>query len=154
MADVFHIVPAPARTLWLFAAIGALLLAMTLLFAWFAYSSVNTKFEVSDAGLRIRSALYGRAIPASQLRASEARVVNLGQEVPLQPSWRTNGIGMPGYGAGWFRLRGGGRALAFLTSRDRVVHVPTTAGYDLLLSTSDPNGLVAALQGRSTIAKP
>jgi hypothetical protein len=57
------------------------------------------------------------------------------------------GLGLPGYGAGWFRLAGGERALAFVTDRTRLAYVPTTAGYGLLLSVDDPDGLVAALRG-------
>lgn len=145
MQDVFQIVPASSRTMWFFAILGLLMLALALVFAWFAYAAVSARFEVSDGGLLIRSAIYGRTVPAEALRTTEARIVDLRRERDLQPSWRTNGIGMPGYSAGWFRLRGGGRALAFLTTRDRVVHVPTTEGYDLLLSTTDPDGLLRSL---------
>jgi hypothetical protein len=65
----------------------------------------------------------------------------------VAPAVRTSGIGLPGYGAGWFRLAGGARALVFATDRARLVRVPTTAGYVLLLSADDPDGLVGALRG-------
>lgn len=146
MTEIFPIAPAAGRTLWFFALLGGLMLALALLFAWFAYASVSARFELSDGGLRIRSAVYGRTIPAHALRVDEARVVNLREERQLQLSMRTNGIGMPGYAAGWFRLRGGGRALAFLTRRESVVHIPTSAGYDLLLSPREPDAFLRSLQ--------
>jgi hypothetical protein len=107
----------------------------------------ETTYEVSAAGLRVRGTLYGRLVPAAALRVGAARRVDLAAEPALAPARRTNGLGLPGYGAGWFRLAGGGRALAFVTDRNRLVHVPTTAGYDLLLSVDDPDGLLAGLRG-------
>lgn len=107
----------------------------------------GTTYEVGPAGLRVRGTLYGRLVPAAALRAGEARRVDLAAEPDLTPVVRTNGIGLPGYGAGWFRLAGGARALAFVTDRARLVHVPTAAGYALLLSADDPDGLVTALRG-------
>jgi hypothetical protein len=55
------------------------------------------------------------------------------------------GTGLPGYQAGWFRLRNGEKALVYLTDRRRAVYVPTTAGYDVLLSPEDPDGFLRAL---------
>ncbi len=106
----------------------------------------GTTYEVGPAGLRVRGTLYGRLVPAAALRAGAARRVDLAADPGLAPAARTNGLGLPGYGAGWFRLAGGGRALAFVTDRARLVHVPTAAGYALLLSVDDPDGLVAALR--------
>jgi hypothetical protein len=48
-----------------------------------------------------------------------ARRVGLSREVDLQPAGRTLGTGLPGYQAGWFRLRNGEKALLYLTNRMR-----------------------------------
>lgn len=146
MAEVFGMAPAPARTYVMFGVIGVLLLGMLLLFGWFAYVSRTTRFEVSAEGLRIRSGVYGRTIPLGSLNAGEALAVDLSRSPELRPRVRTNGIGMPGYAAGWFQLRNGERALLFVTDRSRVVYVPTTAGYSVLLSTPDPDGLVDSIR--------
>ena len=53
---------------------------------------------------------------------------------------------MPGYRSGWFKLEGGERALLYLTDVQRAVYVPTTEGYGVLLSPSDPDAFVAALR--------
>ena len=44
------------------------------------------------------------------------------------------GTGLPGYQAGWFRLRNGDRALVYLTDRSKAVYVQTTDGYGVMLS--------------------
>jgi len=44
------------------------------------------------------------------LRTSEARRIDLAASPELQPRRRTLGTGLPGYQAGWFRLKGGEKA--------------------------------------------
>jgi hypothetical protein len=56
------------------------------------------------------------------------------------------GTGLPGYQAGWFRLRNGEKALLDLTDRRRAVYIPTGAGYSLLLSPADPDGFLSRLR--------
>lgn len=94
MPEVFHIVPASGRALGFFTGLGALLLGLVALFGYFAYASLSARFEVSEQGLRIRSAVYGRTIPAAALFPEQARIVDLRTERDLQPNLRTNGIGM------------------------------------------------------------
>jgi hypothetical protein len=146
MAEVFHIVPASGRALAFFGGLAILLLVLLALFAYFAYASLFARFEVTSEGLRIASALYGRSIPAASLIAEHARVVNLDQDSELRPRLRTNGIGMPGYSSGWFRLKRGDSALVFLTDRTRVVYLPTHEGYALLLSVQHPNEFIRAVR--------
>jgi hypothetical protein len=55
------------------------------------------------------------------------------------------GTGLPGYRAGWFRLRNGEKALLYLTDANRAVYIPTTAGYGVLFSPVDPEAFLAAL---------
>ena len=144
--DVFVMPPAPARSLWMLAAIGALMLGLLLLFGWFAIASRGTRYEVTADGLAIRGTMYGRSIPWASMETDGVRAVDLRDERELQPTLRTNGIGLPGYQAGWFRLRRAGKGLVFLTDRSRVVAIPTRLGYTVLLSTSEPERLVQALR--------
>ena len=108
--------------------------------------SRNVRFVVGDESLRIRGDLYGRTIPRSALVSDGAEVVDLRGHSRFGWMLRVNGIGMPGYAAGWFRPAGGGRALAFITDKSRVVVVPTSLGYTLLVSPADPFALLAALK--------
>ena len=139
MTEVFHIVPATIK--WGMTA--ALLLPLVLVFvvvAAITYSMVSSSqkstFELSAAGLRLRGDFYGRMIPAAHLKASEVARVDV-DAGPYRPSSRTNGIAVPGYRAGWFRLRNGHKALLYVTDPKSVVLVPTTEGYDVLLSVVD-----------------
>ena len=144
--DVFTLPPAPPKALWVLAATGVLMLGILLLFGWFAVASRGTRYEVSPDGLAIRGTMYGRTIPWASVVAEEARTVNLTTERELQPTLRTNGLGLPGYQAGWFRLRGAGKGLVFLTDRSRVVAIPTRLGYTVLLSTGEPERFLEALR--------
>lgn len=97
---------------------------------------------VTDAALTVRTGFYGRVIPRSSLNLAAAFEGSLLERTEFTPRWRTNGIGLPGFRAGWFRLRNGNKALVFLTDPFRVTYLPTNLGYVLLLST---DGLLAAL---------
>ncbi len=104
------------------------------------------RIELTPEALAIRGSIYGRSLPRSELRLSDARVVDLEQDPTLKPSLRTNGVGLPNYRVGWFRLRDRERALCFLTRTDRVLYLPTTQNYALLVSAEDPNALLSALR--------
>lgn len=145
MHQVFTIAPASPKPLWFIAAIAALLLTLLLLFASFVYSSRATRFELSAEGLHIRRTLYGRTIPWDRLMTDQARVVNLRESEEFRPTMRTNGLGLPGYQVGWFRLREG-RGLLFVTDPTTVVAIPTHDGYVVLASVADPSAFVRVLQ--------
>lgn len=154
MNDVFTIVPASSKPLWALVAIGGLLLGLIAVMVGFAYSARATRFELSPAGLSIQRTLYGRTVPWAKLDVAAARPVDLRSERQLQPVLRTNGVGLPGYSAGWFRLRSGEKALLFVTDRSRVVVVPTQDDYTLLLSVADPERFVASLRRFASATSP
>ncbi len=108
-----------------------------------------SRLEVSPGSLRIRVPFYGRTLPIHELDLSRARVVDLSIETGLRPRIRTNGIGLPGYSVGWFRLKDKQKALAALTGRQNVVHIPTSGGYCLLLSTLEPERFLESLKQNS-----
>jgi hypothetical protein len=144
--EVFNIAPADTRMLWM---IGLIPLFVLVLVGAILGASISgargSTFEVSSEGLRIRGDWYGRTIPANHLVQGTARRVDLALSPELTPGRRTMGTGMPGYQAGWFRLRNGDRALLYLTDRSKAVYVQTTDGYGVMLSPSEPDRFVAAL---------
>jgi uncharacterized protein (DUF58 family) len=146
MTQTFSITPASNSALWVLGLLTLLLLGLVALFSYLAYSARHVSFEVSPEGLRIRGDVYGRFVPAASLVAEQAREVNLTLDSAHRPALRTNGTGLPGYQAGWFRLVDGEKALLFLTDRTRVVYVPTRGGYSLLLSPTEPQAFIATLQ--------
>ena len=146
--ETFPIAPATARALWVVPLFLAVVLVPALvLVGGTLVGARGSRFEVSQAGIRLYGDWYGRTIPADQIRAADARRVDFAAEPELAPKWRTMGTGLPGYQAGWFRLRNGAKALLYLTDRSRAVYVPTTAGYGLLLSPADPDRFLSAVRG-------
>lgn len=144
----FMIAPAASRAMWLMLLIPvAVVVLVTVVLGASVIASRSARFEVSSEGLRLRGDLYGRLIPAHELRRDGIARVDLSARPELAPRWRTMGTGLPGFQSGWFRLRNGEKALLYLTDRTRAVYVPTTAGYSVLLSPRDPDAFVAALRG-------
>ncbi len=137
MVRAFGIVPASATAFIFLLAIGVLLIALLGFLAFTGYSARNTKFEVGDQGLRIDGCLYGRFIPREQIVPEGVRIINLDTQPEYKPRIRTNGIGLPGYRAGWFRLKNNEKALLFVTDYSKVVYVPTKQDYSVLVSASN-----------------
>lgn len=146
MRDSFAIVPATGVTVWVAVILLVLLVGLVWLFGWVLYSARNTVVEVDSGQIHISRTLYGRRIPIGNLRLAEAKVLDLRRDADYRMKWRTNGTGLPGYKAGWFRLRNGEKALAFVTDTRRVLYLPTRDGYSLLLSVADPERMLALLR--------
>ncbi len=144
--SVFPIAPAESRYLWFLIPVILILLGAMALLVTSVRGAHASRFEIRADGLRLDGDLYGRLVPRSQLRVDLARRADLGREEALRPRWRRMGTGLPGYQAGWFRLRNGEKALLYLTDRTRAVYIPTTAGYSLLLSPADPEGFLSQLR--------
>ena len=145
--DVFPIVPAATKTIGMLAALCALLAAITILLGWVAYSSQHASVTVTADKLILRGDLWGRSIPMTAINLSLARVVDLASDSGLEPVRRRLGSSLPGYSAGWFRLANGNKALIYLTDQSEAAYLPTTEGYDLLLSVEDPQALISRLGG-------
>jgi hypothetical protein len=146
MKQVFPIIPASSGVFAVLIPVVVLMLALVVLFAYFAYSSRHVRFEAGEEGLKIVGDLYGRTIPASELIADQARALDLTLDRDHALAWRTNGVGLPGYKSGWFRLRNGEKALVFVTDARRVAYVPTRAGYSVLMSVAEPDRFVEAIR--------
>jgi hypothetical protein len=143
--ESFAIVPASGLTIWVSVILVVLLAVLIGLFAWIVYSARNTVVEVESDSLVISGTLYGRRISLDSIRVDQARELNLVHDADYRLKWRTNGIGLPGYKAGWFRLRNGEKALAFITDAHRVVYFPTSEGYSVLLSVANPPEILELL---------
>ncbi len=144
--NIFPIAPAESRYLWFLIPVVVILVGAIALVATSVRGAHASRFEIRPDGLRLEGDWYGRFIPKTQLRVDLARRVDLGYQEELRPRWRRLGTGLPGYQAGWFRLRNGEKALLYLTDRTRAVYIPTTAGYSLLLSPADPDGFLSRLR--------
>jgi hypothetical protein len=113
---------------------------------YFFYSINHVQVELSSEQITIRGDIYGRTIPLNELVVDKARKINLNETKEYQPRIRTNGIGLPGYLSGWFRLKNGGKALLFVTDWKAVIYLPTTKNYSLLMTIQDPDRFLEFLQ--------
>jgi Bacterial PH domain len=146
MTETFPIVPGDVRILWALVPAFVVLAAALGMLALSLAGSRNARFEVSPVGLRLRGDLYGRFVPAADLRLDSARAVDLQAEPGLMPIRRTVGTAVGGYQSGWFRLRDGEKALLYITDRSRVAYVPTARGYAIMVSVPDPDAFLASLR--------
>ena len=147
MIQVFPIPPASGKgTLWFLIGTIVLLLGLCALLGYVAWSTKNSRAEVTPEGLKLVGDLWGRTIPYESLLLDDARVVDLRAEPELQPRARTMGTGLGGFAAGWFRLANKEKALVYLTDRRRVLYLPTNEGYLVLVSSAEPERLLAALR--------
>ena len=128
MSEVFPMIAAPARAVWMFWGVALLGLGLAVLFTWLAVSTGRVRFEISDQSLHIRGDLFGRSIPTRLLEIERARVLDLGVEQEYRPRWRTLGTAVPGYRAGWFRLKNGEKALVYITQERSIAYVPVRPG--------------------------
>ena len=86
--QVFELAPGGSgKVMWVVAIF--LIVTMVGTLALLFSGARRPSFEVSPEGLRVRGNLYGRFIPASQLRIAEAQVVNLNATQDLRPKWIT-----------------------------------------------------------------
>jgi hypothetical protein len=146
MTTVYSIVPAGSRPFWILLPAIVILLGALVALVWTATATRRANIVLSPVELRFRGDLYGGPIPAGDLRGGAARLVDLTAESGLRPTSRRLGTGLPGYLSGWVRLADGERALAYLTDWHRVVYIPTTRGYSVLLSLQEPDAFLAQLR--------
>lgn len=137
MDKTFSITPASPAPLITILVISILLLIILGLFTFIGYSSRNVRFEVSDQGLRIKGGIYGRFIPKEDVAVENAKIIDFNTSPEYKPRIRTNGVGLPGYSEGWFKLQNNEKALLFVTDRSNMVYIPTKQDYSVLLSVSN-----------------
>ena len=146
MEKIYAIIPAASGPYIFILVFSLVLIAVIGLFVFIGYSSRHVSFELNDQGLRISRCLYGRFIPREKIAASGVMAINLNAESGYQPKLRTNGIGLPGYAEGWFKLKNKQKALMFVTDRSHVVYIPTTENYSVLLSVKEADEFVASIR--------
>jgi hypothetical protein len=149
MDEIFRIVPASAKPIWLLAVVCIVLLIVLSALAYTAYSTQHSRIEITDGQFSLVGDFWARSIPIQSLRLEDAAIVDLARSPDYAPRRRTFGTGLPGYASGWFLLRNGEKALAYLTRRESVLYLPTSLGYSLLLSADRPQEILATLRTRA-----
>ncbi len=97
----------------------------------------RSEVRIVGGRLEIRAGFYGNRVPVADLNPGEAILLPGDRQGAHQPRWRQNGIGLPGYRAGWFKLRNGASAFLLMTGPEGVA-VPAKDGTWVLLSPQRP----------------
>jgi len=100
----------------------------------------SVKIKLDAAALVVGSGLYQVTVPMGQVDRSAVRRWTE-EDVGYKPRWRVNGIGMPGFSLGWFTSKQS-KIFAAISDRENVVVIPTSAGYTILASPSNPQEFV------------
>lgn len=144
---IFQIVSVPVSAFWVIFGVALFCFALALFFAYMAISSRTIIVEVQDQGLKIKGGLYGRFIQKDSIIKENIAILDLHRHPEYRPTRRTNGLGLPGFKLGWFKLKNGEKALLFLTDVSHVVYFPTRDGYSVLISPAQPRELVKSVEG-------
>ncbi len=150
-AEVFAIAPAVIKSWWMWLVLIPVVIVIAAMgAAFYAIQTTRTAtIEIGSDELLIHAGFYSRTIALADLDIDAARTIDLKAEPSFRPKWRTNGVGLPGLQAGWFRLRNKEKALLLLTDPSAVAYVPTRQGFSLLFSLPDPKAFLASLRNAS-----
>lgn len=100
-----------------------------------------------DAGaLEIITTFYRQRIAFPDMQLAAARVVRLDERPELKPWLKSNGYALPGFRSGWFRMRNRHKAFVAASDGERLLWLPTTRGFDLLLQPHDAQRLLDRLR--------
>lgn len=104
------------------------------------------------AGIELATTFYTRRLAWPELQLQDARVVSLAERTELRPSLKSNGMSLPGFRSGWFRSRHLKKMLVATAGGDRVLWLPTTRDFDLLLQPRNPRAALEALRELAAMA--
>lgn len=155
--EVFPMAASAVKTGWLTALFGGMLVLWVGLFYFLSYvvkGAAQAEIALRQDRLVVRGGIYGREIPLSEVDVAGATRLDLAPGAPKYLKWRTNGLGLPGLAAGWYRLGDGEKALVFVTDKSRAVYVPTRKGFAVVLSPDDPERFLQALRRNAPAKVP
>ena len=104
------------------------------------------ELRVEPKQLTIAATLYTRRVPLSSMWLERARVVNFAENPDFRPGGKSNGFQFPGFRAGHFHMKGGGKAFCLITDNSRVLVIPLRDGNSVLVSPEQPRALLDELR--------
>ncbi|MCL1143489.1 PH domain-containing protein [Shewanella gaetbuli] len=133
-----------------YAAMG-ILTAVLGLFTLTLYQSYNSQIHWDEQTIVFDVPLYGQSLSSEDIFLQQAYLADLNQQTELQPKWRSNGIGLPGYSLGWFKLNNGDKALLSVTEQQQVIVIPTNQGYSIMVSVEQPQNALEKLHAADSM---
>lgn len=104
------------------------------------------ELRVDSQQLTIAATLYTRRVPLVSMWLDRARVVNFAENPDFKPGMKSNGFQFPGFRAGHFHMKGGGKAFCLITDDSRVLVIPLRDGNSVLVSPEQPRALLDELK--------
>ncbi len=111
------------------------------------------RLRADASGVEVATTLYTRRHGWDALDLERARIIELDERPEYRPMLKTNGLSLPGFRSGWFRLRNGDRAFVATAGGKRLLWLPTRAGHDLVLEADDPQAALDRLRGMAAAAR-
>ena len=139
-------VPASTMPVWSFVLLMVFLIALMGVFGWFLYWSKHTRFQIQNSEIHFDAGLYSKSISLQDIDVSSMGLLDYEQAPALKPRVRINGIGLPGYKSGWYRLANEEKALLYVTDESKMLAFKTLEGYWVFMSVMDPTSFVEQLQ--------
>lgn len=99
-------------------------------------------------GIEVATTFYMQRIAFADLKPDAARVLRLDEHPDLKPLLKSNGYALPGFRSGWFRLRNWQKAFVATSDGERLLWLPTSRGFGLLLQPRDPQRLLDRVRER------
>ncbi|HIG57578.1 MAG TPA: hypothetical protein EYQ18_27005 [Candidatus Handelsmanbacteria bacterium] len=115
-------------------------------FIWYYLSGRRTNFALIETHLLIRNSAHGQNFTYDQLKADEARIIDLRTEPEYQPGKKIFAIKAFFFYGGAYFLKNGEKAHVFYTGMPKVVYIPMHSEHALLLGPEDPEGFLQALR--------
>ena len=123
---------------------ATLMVGIIVMFSWVWYKAQSANITVDMTTFSLEVPFYGVTLPRTDILPAGIRQWDRDEEPGLMPDLRSNGIGMPGFQLGWFRLKDGKKALVAAGQGDWVV-IPTRQDYLIMVTTEDAGKLIKAL---------
>lgn len=131
---------------WILRGSVALAVGVAGVFVYFLWGAFHSTVTIEKGLVRLQVPIYAMTIPLDSVDTEGARLLDLAKNREFKPGIRTNGLGVPGYRLGHFRLVNGHRARLASTTRSGIAYVPFDRRTALLLSVEEGEKFIAALR--------
>lgn len=137
-----------ATSRWLNQLFGPLLVAAITSLVWFTLDRLacRHRLQFNAGGLEVVTTFYRQKLALSELRLDAARVISIDEHPEHKPMLKTNAVSLPGFRSGWFRSRALKKLFVATAGGERLLWLPTSRGYSLLLQPRQPRDLLQRLR--------
>ncbi|KRG63467.1 hypothetical protein ABB26_12360 [Stenotrophomonas humi] len=112
------------------------------------------ELHLESRQLTIAGTLYTRRVPLSSMRLERARIVSFAENPDFKPGMKSNGFQFPGFRAGNFHMKDGGKGFCLITDDSRVLVIPLRDGDSVLVSPEQPRALLDELKRLADSSAP